>query len=453
MSYASLFRNVLYPLYETFLRKRKTLAYYSEYDQSQWKSLQELEKVRIEKLRNLLQHCQTNVPYYKEEWSRLGFDWRDVQAEEHISQLPPITKEIIRARYDDFKSRGPLEGVLTKKTGGTTGVPFQFDYSRESYERRVAVAQRGYGWAGAHPGVKRLDVWGVDILPAGVVQDLKSRAMNLFFRRKVLSCFDLNDQNIEKNIQQIEEYRPEVIVGYVSALKILARWILANRKPICQPKSIITAAEMLSNSDRKLIEEAFNAPVFHSYGCREFMLIGSECEFHSGYHLSYDHLVVQVLNERSELVREGIGRMAITDLHNYAMPFVRYLNGDMGEVNGASLVPCPCGRGLPRLSNVIGRQLDQIRTPDGRILPGEFFPHLFKDFESVRQFQVLQKSLSELKVKLVLDPGDHQDELGEIERLIRQRLGSEIKLNIERVDKIELTASGKLRVTISEVVA
>ena len=82
-----------------------------------------------------------------------------------------------------------------------------------------------------------------------------------------------------------------------------------------------------------------------------------------------------------------LGKMVITDLFNYGMPFIRYATGDRAV---AGFTSCECGRGLPLMRKIVGRQLDVIRTPDGRIIPGEFFPHLMKDFQTVCRFQVVQ---------------------------------------------------------------
>ena len=89
----------------------------------------------------------------------------------------------------------------------------------------------------------------------------------------------------------------------------------------------------------------------------------------------------------------------ITDLHNYGMPFVRYESGDLGRIADTS---CRCGRGLPLLTAIEGRVLDALRTADGRIVPGEFFPHLLKDIPELAQYRVEQKSLDRIVISAVL---------------------------------------------------
>src|SRR5208282_3258818 len=101
------------------------------------------------------------------------------------------------------------------------------------------------------------------------------------------------------------------------------------------------------------------------------------------------------------------------------MPFIRYKIGDLGV---ATTRTCLCGRGLPFLQRGEGRVLDVIRTPDGRIVPGELFPHLLKEFSTVKQFQVVQKRTDLLEIKLVLRDGEQNGQLERIELEIRKVL-------------------------------
>ncbi len=449
-AYEALFRSVLYPAYESGLRRRKTLAYLAEYEAQQWLAPEEMRALQTAKLRALLEHCQAQVPYWRRRFAELGFSWQDVRQPEDIAQLPPIGKDEIRAHYDDLIAENWRGHTSRKTTGGSTGQPFSFEYTRESYERRMAVMLRGYGWAGAGFGVKRLDLWGTDLGLPSRAQRLKTQVFDALLRRKVLSSFGMRRDNLRSYAQAIEAYRPQVIVAYTSALETLADWILAEGALRWRPRSIITAAEMLSDRQRSTIERAFGAPVFHTYGCREFMLIGAECEHHRGYHASDDHLLVEVADDAGRPLRTGVGNVLITDLHNWGMPFLRYANGDLAHVAGDQ-APCPCGRGLRLFGPVEGRRLDVLRTPDGRIIPGEFFPHLLKEVAAIDRFQVRQKQLDRLEMLIVprgeFTPADEaflRDHVGRV-------AGEALQLDIRLVEDIPLTPSGKRRVTVSEL--
>ena len=175
------------------------------------------------------------------------------------------------------------------------------------------------------------------------------------------------------------------------------------------------------------------------------MLVASECEHHDGLHVNADHLLVELPGAGPQLPAE----LAITDLSNYGMPFLRYLNGDLATAHAGG--DCACGRALPRLGQVVGRKLDMIRSADGRLLPGEFFPHMLKDVAGVRRFQVVQDTLDRFTLKVVPGPefGDAQEAY--VHREVAKVLGSDASLVLERVDDIPLTHSGKFRVTVSRL--
>lgn len=448
--YERLFRSVLYPAYESVLRGRKTLRYLQEYERQQWLSPEELRALQTSKLRSLLEHCQTQVPYWRRRFKELGFAWQDLRQPEDLAALPPIGKDEIRAHYDEMIADNWRGRTWRKATGGSTGQPFAFEYTRESYERRMAVMLRGYGWAGASFGVRRLDVWGGDLGLASRSQRFKAELFDRVLLRRVLSAFDMRRDNLVEYAQAIDAWRPRVIVGYTSALETLADWILDGNPLGWHPDSVITAAEMLSDRQRAALELAFGAPVFHTYGCREFMLIGAECEHHLGYHASEDHLVVEIADETGKPLVADVGNVLITDLHNWGMPFLRYANGDLARAS-AGVERCPCGRGLKRFGPVEGRRLDVLRTPDGRIIPGEFFPHLLKEVAAVDRFQVRQRQLDCLEL-LIVAKGEFTaaDEVF-LRDKVSGVVGNATRLDILLVEDIPLTPSGKRRVTVSEL--
>src|SRR5207244_1571201 len=138
--------------------------------------------------------------------------------------------------------------------------------------------------------------------------------------------------------------------------------------------------------------------------------------------------------------------VVVTDLTNYGMPFVRYVNGDRAV---AGEEPCPCGRGLPLLKRVIGRRLDMLRTRDGRRIPGEFFPHLLKDFPAVAQFQVVQEHLDCIEVRAVLRSAWSEADRRLFDAETRKVAGPTMRVDFRPVDAIPLTSVGKLQVVVN----
>lgn len=445
-AYEAVFRRVLYPFYESLVLRRDTLRYLAEYERSQWLSADAIAALQWQKLKALVDHCWREVPYYRRSWTALGVTPADIRTPADYAQLPRLTKADIRANFSDLVATSYRDRLLIKATGGSTGEPLRFGYTRESYERRSAIMWRGYDWAGARMGRRTLYLWGGAVGEPTRMQRLKDGLFHAAFARRVIDSFPMSESNMSEYADAIEAYRPEIIVAYVGPLARLAQWMLACRRRVHAPHAILGAAEALLDTQRETIERAFGAPVFNTYGCREFMLVASECERRDGLHINSDHLVVETVSGEEN---GAAGDVVITDLHNRGMPFIRYANGDLATM--ATSGACACGRGLPRLSRIDGRKLDTIRTRSGHLLPGEFFPHMLKDIEGIRRFQVVQNDLDTLDISIERGAGFDPSGLDYARREIAKVIGDDVAIRFHLVDDIPTGANGKFRVTMSRI--
>jgi phenylacetate-CoA ligase len=449
MMYDTLYRHLLLPFFDGVVKGRQTVAHWARAEETQWWSRAQLEELQLTSLRQLLTHAAGTSSYYGDRWNELGLDVSSLQSLRDFTRWPLITRETIRLNRLKMRTTVELKR-MSKSTGGSSGEPLQFDLDSGSNDRRTAMMWRGYDWGGGAPGTKQLYVWGT---PTAALPTWKRWKMDLHHRfdnHLILSCFEFTPDKMRQHFDRMNRYRADVIVAYTNPLYEFARYIQREGLTPVSPKSIIVGAEKLHDFQRELIEQVFRAPVFETYGSREFMLIGAECKQHTGLHLSLENLLVEVLNDDGSPTPAGEeGNIVITDLFNYGMPFIRYVNGDRA-VAGFDL--CPCGRGLPLLKKVVGRQLDTLDTPDGRKIPGEFFPHLIKDFPTVRRFQVIQENVEQITLKLVVDGGnltiaDRENLLSQI----RVCAGTVVEVRLQLVDDIPLTKAGKLKVVVHAV--
>lgn len=435
--------------YEGLIQGRKTFRYWKELEKSQWLSRTELEQRQLVSLRGLLEHAHLNCPYYRREWDRLGLNPADVNTLADFARWPLLTKEMIRANRADMRFAVPGQRMLSKATGGSSGVPLQFDLNMESHERRVAATFRGYNWAGAGPGTRQFYLWGVPLGERSLRLRAKDKLVDWVNHKLTLNSFEFSRERVPEFVQRLNRYRPDVVVAYTNPLYAFARALEEQKLRPYSPKSIVIGAEKIYPFQRELIERIFDAPVFETYGAREFMIMGGECDRHTGLHLTTENLILEVVNDDGQPTVKGEeGNVVVTDLTNFGLPFVRYVNGDRAV---AGFEDCSCGRGLPLLRKVVGRQLDMIDTPDGRKIPGEFFPHLLKDFPTVERFQVVQESLDSVEIRLVLrsewgdmDQQNLNAELGKV-------LGPSVQVKLVPVQDIPLTPQGKHRVVVNSL--
>ena len=445
-AYETLFRHVLYPAYEGGLRRRHTLQYLREYEQSQWLAPEQVEQLQWRKLSRLLRHCWDEVPYYRERWSLAGVSAPgDIATPADYARLPVLTKADIRAHFEQLIAPSHRAGLMFKTTGGSTGEPLRFDYTRESYERRIAAMFRGYGWAGARLGQRTLYLWGASI-GQPLVPRWKDRIYHGAFNRRFLNAFLMSDERMGEYVEALNDFKPEVIVSYVAPIVKLAEWARARGLRLHRPQLVLSAAEALHEPQRDLIEQAFGCPAYNTYGCREFMLVAAECTHREGLHLNADHLKVELGDAVGP--PGGPREIIASDLHNYGMPLLRYANGDLAT---PSPHVCSCGRGLPLLARVDGRKLDALRTAGGHFVPGEFIVYMFLNARGIKRYQVVQRSLEKFDVVLVPDADYEPSVLGYLRGEMAKAVGDSVVLDFHLVDDIPLTPTGKHRVTVSEL--
>ena len=446
--YETAFRRVLFPLYESGLRRRPTLAYLREYERSQWLPAERIAELQWQKLKQLIEHCWREVPYYQRSWKKLGITPDDLRSFDDFAQLPILTKPEIRANFEDLHAPSLRKSLLYKTTGGSTGEPLKFGYTRESYERRIAMMWRSYAWAGARMGRRTLYLWGMHIVDPSRTHRIKEAIYHAAFNRHMLNAFLMSEERMPGYVARFNNFRPEVVVGYARPLLRMAEWILQHNLKVNRPQAILSAAEGLHEVQRRVIEQAFDCPVFNTYGCREVMLIASQCERRDGLHINADHLRVELESMQTNPAGDRIGEVVLTDLHNYGMPLLRYVNGDLATAADGE---CACGRGLPRLQRIDGRKLDTLRTPAGHILPGEYIVYAFLGTDRVKQYQVVQRELSVLDVYIVPEPGFSESNRQHVRNELARVLGDSVSIRFHEVEQIATSASGKFRVAVCEL--
>jgi len=445
--YSKLFQYILFPSYER-LRDRKTLRYLKIAEKNQWLSEDEIKEFQWGELKRLLRHAYENVPFYRDIFQKEHLTPDDIKTPDDFRCFPTIDRETVRENRDKMISEIHRGRTLTKATGGSTGIPLQFEYTRDSYEWRRAIFMRGYGWAGYKPGDKVAYLWSVPVGELSRYSRLKMRAYHLIQREKYLNVFDMTPENMISYLKSMRRFKPKHIVAYGLQMYHFAKFIKENSLSTPPIDSIIIGAEKVYPDQIELIKSVFKCDVFNTYGCREFMLIASECEMHNGMHVNIDNLYVEILKGDKPAEPGEMGKVVITDLHNYGMPFIRY---ELGDVAIPIAGKCPCGRGLPLIKSVEGRFLDLIVTPEGKIITGVFFPHLMKEFKEIRKYQVIQRDRKSLMVKLALEPETSKRFLMVLRKKLREVIGDSMEIKFDLVDDIPLNRSGKFRTTISKL--
>ncbi len=442
--YERLWADLLQPGFDR-LRGRLTPELERRLSLSQWSAPDELEHWRWRELEPLLRHARQEVPFYQDWFRQSGLGVEDILAARDLTLLPLIGRAQLMAEPKRFRAQRPPAGSFAKSTGGTSGSPLHFMVNPASDQWRWAVTHRGYAWAGCRPGGRQAHLWSGDLVPLPPRARLKRELHRRLQRMRYIDCFHLGQAELDQALGLIAGFKPRTLVAFTSAAEILARHAIKRGfSPPASLRAIITGAESLHPHQRQLLQKAFGCPVFETYGSREFMLIAAECENHQGLHISAENLMLEIIKDGRPAPPGQVGQVTITDLHNYAQPFIRYQSGDLAVAASGA---CACGRGLPRLERLEGRILEILRAPGGQELTGTFFPHLLKDFPAIVGYQAEQDRSDHLTLRLVLEGELPAGQRARILDLVGQALPG-VEPQIVEVDQIPRTAAGKVRVTI-----
>jgi len=448
--YPVFLQKIIYPLFQSRRPPdERWLKHLQILEKTQWWTPQELEELQQKSLRLLIKHAYNNVPYYHRIFRKRNLKPDDIKNTEDLLKLPRLTKEDIRNNLDDLVAINYKQDVMPGYSGGTTtGEPLKFYSDKRSSAWRWAALHRDYRWCGYDLGDKLVVLW-------GHFGDLKEHTTlqkfdDILKRRRLLSCFDMTNESMAEYIEFLRRFKPKIIKGYSSALYLLAEFMRHNKIEGVEPEAIITTADNLFKYQREIIKSQFCCEVFDDYGNRETSLRAFECKEHSGYHISIENGVLELIMDNEHVEDGEIGAFLITDFNNYTMPFIRYEIGDAGTLTNEI---CSCGRGLPMIRSIEGRIVDILTTPSGRYLPGEFLIAIFAyyEIEGVKNYQVIQKRKDKLLFKLVKTSNFMDEKLEIMINIIQQYTGDEMEIEIVFVDSIPPSKSGKRRFTISEV--
>ena len=437
------------------LDQRSAGAFSREYRliaESQWLSPPRILELQFERLRALLRHAEATVPFYTRWFADHGIRAASVTSPADFARLPPLPKATVVANASGLLSTAGRPSLLTQKaTGGSTGERMVFYRDADAMSRNFAHVLRNYTWTGLDLGDPHAFLWGAHF-DLRAQQRLSNRLINFCLRQRWLDAFRMNEASMAGYVADLGRWKPRLLSAYVTAAATLSDFALRRGASIQVP-AIATTAETLFPKHRQQLRAAFGAEIFDRYGCREIGNTAHECPDHSGLHVNAEHVYLEIVDGENRPVPPGQeGDVLYTSLGNWRFPLIRYRVGDRAVA--ASAGACRCGRGLPKIAAVRGRETDMLVTPDGTRVHGEYFSHLFYGLASVLEFRVVQESAALIRIWVRVAGGASALPSGD-EATLRSAFmgmfGKGTDLEIMAVDEIPKTASGKRRFTESRI--
>jgi phenylacetate-CoA ligase len=446
--YSSIYAKLIYPAYHRAIGSDAT-SLIRELNSHDRLSRDELASLESKKLSALLLHARESVPYYGQLLARhdpfgsSGVDY------DRFSQLPLLTKAIIRNNLKELVS-ARLDGnrLDPNSTSGSTGEPLSFFTDLRSKSYRKAAVARNRKWIGIENGDPVARLWGSDI-DARKAQSMRGKVHSIVTRELFLSAYDLDDACMTAYSRAIRRHGTKLLIGYPSVLATFGEFCRDRSIEFPSVSAVVCSAEALHPFQRESIESCFSAPLYNRYGCREVGDIAQEVPGLRGLVVNSDRIYVEILDESGKACGpETVGNIVITDLDNYGMPLIRYQTGDRGSwavPDSKAMLPYPV------LSSVEGRNLDVVIAPSGNRIGGTFWTILLRKRPGIKAFRIVQGSLSSLSIQYIRMPGVSDIDLPYFETKIREKCGPEMAIEFQEVEEFNIPPGEKFRLVKSTV--
>ena len=436
--------HLLYPAMEQF-RGNQTRAFLTQLKGSQFSP--NLPAIQRRALTELLLCCARHVPAYR----ALNLPPDEIRADP-IAVLhrciPPLRKIDFQTHPERYLSDAVApDARIENCTGGSTGEPTRFYMTRAQVERYEAARWRGLSWYGITPGSRSVMLWGNPVELSTQRQRRQRLREGLLKNRRVLSAYALGEERLMHDLARLRRYRPAYLYGYATALAALARLLEQSGQTLRLPlRAVVSTSETLAEEQARRFSRLFSCPVVNEYGARDAGILAYSCP-HGQLHLTAENCLVEVLDpvRLTPLPAGQTGVLAVTDLYSRAQPRLRYLLGDVGRLSDER---CPCGRTLPVLAALEGREDALLVIQGGTLVHGNLIGQLLRPLPGIQSFQFRQHTPSSATLLIVPLPGAAPDLPG-MTKLLSHHLPG-IAIHTETVAHIAPSPSGKVRYSIRE---
>jgi phenylacetate-CoA ligase len=252
---------------------------------------------------------------------------------------------------------------------------------------------------------------------------------------------------VHEQAEWLRRVQPDYLVTFPSNLNALARYFRDNGLALPSLRQVRTMSEPLKPELRDLCRTVFGVEIKDTYSTEEVGYIASQSPVAEELLVHAETNLVEIVNQHGRPCAPGeVGRVIVTPLHAFAMPLIRYALGDLAEVGGAA----KCGRGLPVIKQVLGRERHMVRLPNGQ-LHYPSYHYLMKDLDKVAQFQIVRKTVGLLEVRLVTRAELDNAEESELRRRVQERFQYPFDVRFAYVEEIARNPGGKFFDYVSEI--
>lgn len=413
----------------------------------QWLAPEELAEGQARQLASVSEHHRKHTPGFAARLDASGLG--SLTGLDHLHQLKPISRRDAQAAGGDFFAQHvppqhlPVGNAMTS---GSTGEPVSVRKTAVSRLFWSAYTIRDHLWHGRRFS-DRMSSIRANIKKYVEAKDWGPPARNLFRTGAAQGIPITTD--ISEQLRLLRHFRPELLIVYPNVLAAFAGIWESEGFDLTELRHIKTIGETVHADLRMRIESITGLAIEDNYSSQEVGTIAIQCPASGLYHVMSESVIIEVVDERGEPCPEGeVGRVLVSDLTNLATPLIRYDIGDYAEAGPR----CSCGRGLPTLQRIWGRERNLVRRPDGT----RNWPLVgYKNFDAVapvRQYQLVQTALDHIELRIVTDADIGKDHEAAFTVIVQKALGYPFKVTVVPFrDRLRPAPNGKFEEFVCKV--
>ncbi len=418
------------------------LALIYQFEQSEWWSPETLLAAQLGQLEGLLAHAARTVPFYRGRLQAAVDRGAGRLTLKTWRQLPILRRQDIQEAgaalisRDIPRAHGSARDI---STSGSTGRPITVKNTEITRLFNRAVNLRYHLWHDRDFSATVASIRVLDRNAAKAAAAGKRARWAYGYPSGPMVLFDVT-RPVSEQLAWLERQNPDYLLTYPSNLAALLRRSQETGVRPANLREAITLSEVLDPAVRAACKRVWKVPVTDSYSTQEFGMIALQCPEHPHYHVQAESALVEVLGPGGAPCAPGeTGRLVVTPLNNFATPLIRYEVGDYAEVGEA----CSCGRGLPVLNRILGRVRNMATLPSGETFWPRFYSDDLAKVAPIRQAQLVQRSVHDIDVRLVVARALTAEEEERLKSVILRYLGHPFRLGFTYMDEIPRSASGK----------
>lgn len=421
---------------------------------SQGQSAQTLAKMNAQQLVQLLTHGVSSVPFY-ENYTKFGNPAELAADPKRWAELPIVRRSELQPQSERLQAKqipkghnvtGPL------RSSGSTGAPIELVSTNTTSMWQRAFAFRSTIWFRREfdqtLGIIRKFSRASTELPDGETADHWADIEGVPINTGKRFGLEATKGKLSEQFNWLERKQPTYLMTLPSVLRELVD-ISARTQSDWAPKGISTLAETVDDDLRASIQDHWKIDIDDTYSAEECGVIAIQCPSHGNYHIQSESLLVEIIDEQGRVCRPGKeGEVVVTTLSNLATPLIRYAIGDRA-IAGKT---CGCGRNLPVLKRILGRERNLLVTKDGKYWPS-FGMRQFRERVPVLSQQFRQTSLESLEMRYTASVPLNADQEQMLKNHLQKKLPVKMQISLMHVEDLPRSESGKAEMFISDVVA